>query len=179
MIRSRFNGKEPGWYAVYTRSRAEKKLYTLLEQKKVECFLPLKKSLKQRSDRKVWVQEPLLPSYIFVRVTEKEFFWVLNTPGAVCYVSFEGRPVSIPEEQIKALHNFMAHKEVQPEVHYGSFEKGDLVEVSSGTLKGLKGEVVKVQGRQRLILRFDSLGYCVHFDCSRVEFKSILTKEIT
>ncbi len=164
---------EPRWYAVYTRSRAEKKLSTLLEQKEVECFLPMTKKLQQRSDRKKWVEFPLIPSYLFVRITEKEHFAVLNTPGAVCYVCFDGQPVAIPEEQINYLHFFIENKPDDIEVHYGSFAQGDRVAVTSGPLKGVEGEVVQVRGRQRLLIRFISLGYCVHVEAAVGELKPI------
>lgn len=169
---SKAPGKQAHWYAVYTRSRAEKKLHTLLLQKNVECFLPLKKTLSQRSDRKKWVELPLLPSYLFVRITEKEHFLVLNTPGAVCYVCFDGQPVSIPDDQIDALNNFIANKEQDIEVHYGNYAAGDLVEVHSGPLKGVKGEVVEIRGKQRLLLRFGALGCCVHVEVSASELTS-------
>lgn len=171
MSRERSSLKQPNWYAVYTRSRAEKKLYTMLIQQDVECFLPLKKILKQRSDRKKWVHEPLIPSYLFVRITEKERFDVLNTPGAVCYVSFGGQPVAIPEDQITYLINFLENKPQDVEIHYGDLQKGDMVEVNSGPLKGVQAEVVEIRGKQRLLLRFNSLGYCVHVEASVHDLK--------
>lgn len=175
MTLSKLPVHQANWYAVYTRSRAEKKLHFLLSQKNVECFLPLKKTLQQRSDRKKWVQLPLIPSYIFVRVTQKEHFQVLNTPGAVCYVSFDGRPVAIPEEQITSLINFTENKPQDVEIHHGAFEQGDMVEVNSGPFKGVKAEVVEIRGRQRLLLRFSALGYCVHVEASAAE---IVTKDL-
>lgn len=150
------------WYAVYTRSRAEKKLYSTLTQKNIKCFLPLKKTLKQRSDRKTWVEEPLLSSYVFVKTVEKQRFDVLNTPGAVCYISFEGRPVAIPEKQIESLYKIIANKSDDVEVYQGDLEKGNYVSVTSGHFKGVEGEIIEVRGRKRLLLRFESLGCCVH-----------------
>lgn len=163
----------PQWFAVYTRSRAEKKLHALLTEKDVECFLPLKKTLRQRSDRKKWVEEPLLPSYIFVRTIEKERFEVLNTPGAVCYISFEGRPVSIPDDQIRYLENLIANKPQDIEIYQGKLAQGDQVAVTSGPLKGTKGEVVEIRGKQRLLLRFESLGCCVHAEIGMHELLEI------
>lgn len=168
--------QEPQWYAVYTRSRAEKKLFSWLQQKEVECFLPLKKTLRQRSDRKKWVELPLIPSYLFVRITEKEHFKVLNTPGAVRYVSFGGQPVSIPEEQIFSLNNLVAKKSETLEVHYGEFEKGEWVEVEAGPLKGLRAEVVELRGKQRLLLRLESLGCCVHVEAPNEEVNKAVSK---
>lgn len=172
MSSSSVAGKKPSWYAVYTRSRAEKKLSVLLKQKEVECFLPLTKKLQQRSDRKKWVEFPLIPSYLFVRITEKEHYAVLNTPGAVCYVSFDGQPAAIPEEQISHLYNIIHNKSQTAEVHYGDFAQGDWVEVISGSLKGVKGEAVEIRGKQRLLLRFNSLNCCVHVEVSASELKA-------
>lgn len=160
------------WYAVYTRSRAEKKLHSLLQEKKIECYLPLIKTRSQRRDRAKWVELPLIPSYLFVRVSEKEHYSVLNTPGAVCYVCFGGQPTSIPDEQINHLSRLINEGIPAVEVHYGSFEKGDLVEVQKGPLKGIRGEVVEIRGRQRLLLRFESLGCCVHVETSYEELKA-------
>ncbi|AHM62209.1 NGN domain-containing protein [Flammeovirgaceae bacterium 311] len=159
-----FFKQNPNWYAVYTRSRAEKKLHTLLVQKKVECFLPLKKTLSQRTDRKKTIELPLIPSYLFVRITEKEHFDVLNTPGAVCYVRFDGQPAAIPDEQIDYLRQIIINEPRDLTVQYDNFSRGDMVEVRSGPLKGIKAEVIQIRGKERLLLRFESLGYCVHVE---------------
>lgn len=161
------------WYAVYTRSRAEKKLYSTLIQKNIECFLPLKKTLKQRSDRKIWVEEPLLSSYVFVKTVEKERFEVLNTPGAVRYISFEGRPVAIPEKQIESLAKITSEKSEEIEVYQGDLEKGNYVSITSGHLKGVEGEIVEIRGKKRLLLRFESLGCCVHAEVGLREIEAV------
>ncbi|WP_224999690.1 UpxY family transcription antiterminator [Cesiribacter sp. SM1] len=159
-----FFKQNPNWYAVYTRSRAEKKLQALLTQKKVECFLPLKKTASQRTDRKKIIELPLIPSYLFVRITEKEHYEVLNTQGAVCYVKFDGQPAAIPDEQINSLKQLMMTKPQDLTVQYDNFSRGDIVQVCSGPLKGIIAEVVQIRGKDRLLLRFESLGYCVHVE---------------
>ena len=165
------------WFALYTRSRAEKKLHEQLTRKEVECFLPLQKVLRQRSDRKKWVEEPLLRSYLFVRVSEKEYYEVLNTAGAVRYVCFEGKASPIPEQQIQALENFLQHRSGEIEVYEGGLESGDVVEVIYGPLKGTKGEVLQLRGNHRLVLRFDTLGLCVHTEISLSDVKPVERRE--
>ena len=56
------------WFVIYTRSRFEKKIYQELLKINIESYLPLQKKLKQWSDRKKWVEEPLFRSYIFVKI---------------------------------------------------------------------------------------------------------------
>ena len=91
------------WYAIYTRSRSEKKLYKELLDKGVESYLPLKKELRVWSDRKKWVESPLFTSYVFVKVSEREYYDAISSHWAVRYVCFEGRAVPIPDSQIESL----------------------------------------------------------------------------
>ena len=161
------------WYAVYTKSRSEKKLFSLLCSKGVECFLPLRKELRQRSDRKKWVELPLLPSYLFVQISEKDRFDVLNTPGAVRYIIFDGKPATIPVQQIAYLQNLVESKSRDLEVCYGAMDPGEYVEVTSGPLRGIKGEVLQIKGKYRIVLRFESLGCSVHAEISASELSLV------
>ncbi|MGQ8338387.1 UpxY family transcription antiterminator [Sunxiuqinia sp. A32] len=160
------------WYAVYTRSRYEKKLYKLLESQNIECYLPLKVEDKQWSDRVKKIEEPLLRSYLFVKVSNKEYYKVLNTDGAVRYISFNGKAASIPEKQIEDLKLFLLHFNQNIEATVDDLERGDKVEVKSGLLKGVKGEVIEIRGKNRIVLRFRELGYCVH---TEIQIKDIKT----
>ena len=45
------------WYALYVKSRSEKKVLTQLEEQGFEAFLPLVTHVKQWSDRKKKVEE--------------------------------------------------------------------------------------------------------------------------
>ena len=170
--------KQPKWYAVYTRSRAEKKLYSLLTQKGIESFLPLRKTLKIYSDRKKWVEEPLLRSYILVRVSEKDYYSVLNTAGAVRYVCFEGKATPIPDSHIIALQNFVNNRPKDLEIEMGELAAGEIMEVINGPLKGTQGEIQQIRGNHRLLLRFDSLGFCVHTEVALQDVKKVVGKKL-
>jgi hypothetical protein len=83
------------WYALYAKPRAEKKLRDRLEEKGVITYLPLQKQLRQWSDRKKWVEEPIFRGYIFVKASEKDFQSILSTPGTVNFVRFGGKPATV------------------------------------------------------------------------------------
>ncbi len=161
------------WYAVYTRANGEKKLFDSLREKKIECFLPVRKILKFWSDRKKWVEEPLFRCYIFVKVSYKEFFNVLNTPGAVCYVSFEGRAQSIPEIQINNIRMFLDQIDHEITMTFEKIQKGVKVEVLNGSLKGIQGEVTNLYGQTRLVIRIESMNCSLYANISRDEVKLI------
>lgn len=150
------NQKSGLWYAVYTHPRAEKQVYSRLLETGLEAFLPMQKTYRIWSDRKKLVEKPLLSSYVFVRVHRKEFPLVFKTFGIVKFISFEGEPVSIPQDQIDNL-KLLVDSDAEIEVTSGTFEKGDQVEVVNGSLIGLTGELIKIGGKKRVIVRIDKL----------------------
>lgn len=166
------------WYAIYTRANSEKKLFDNLQEKNIECYLPMKKSMKVWSDRKKWIEDPLFRCYIFVKVSYKEFFTALNTSGAVCYISFGGRAQSIPETQINNIRTFLAQSDHDVTLSYERIQKGVNVEVQYGTLKGIIGEVINICGQNRLVIRIDSMNCSLHANISREEVKLLEDKSV-
>jgi transcription antitermination factor NusG len=150
------NVTEEKWYALYTRPRAEKQVYQRLIEEDIESFLPLQKTFRKWSDRKKLVEKPLLSSYVFVKTKRKKFPLIYQISGVVKFVSFEGQPVSIPQNQIDNLR-LLIDSEAEIEVSSEKFAQGDLVEVVSGALVGLKGELIKIGTRNRFVVRIDRL----------------------
>jgi transcription antitermination factor NusG len=145
------------WHVVYTRSRAEKKVFAELNRKGVECFLPLQKKLRQWKDRKKWVEMPLMTGYCFVFISRKEYDEVLHTDNVVCYITFEGKAAVIPAIQIDALKQMMKQNDFAVEVSQENFEPGKKVEVIEGPLIGLRGELIETRGKNKFILRFSQI----------------------
>jgi transcription antitermination factor NusG len=152
---------EKKWYAIYTRPRWEKKVAERLDEKGIENYLPLIKTLKLWSDRKKWVQEPLFRSYIFVHISENEYLSSLQTPGVVRYVTFEKKRVSIPPVQIEAIRQFIESGDDllshSPEMHIG-----DKVSVMRGPLKGLEGTLVEFQNKHRVRIMIEGIQQSLH-----------------
>jgi transcriptional antiterminator RfaH len=145
------------WYAAYTNSRAEKKVLKELQKQGIEVYLPLQKKLRQWSDRRKWVEEPLIRCYIFVRIDIGNYYQVLNTTGVVRYITFEGKAVPIPEKQIDVLRKLVAN-EADVEVTSENFTPGDKVKVVSGPMHGLEGELVDFRGNRRVMIRIEHIG---------------------
>lgn len=148
------------WYAIYTKSRAEKKTLTQLQQRGIEAYLPIQKKLRQWSDRKKWVELPLFNSYIFVKISEKEYYDVLQTPGVVRYITFNGKAAKIRDEQIEFLKKLLG-SEQELEISEHQFNVGAKVKVVVGVLHGMTGELVDVKNSKRFLVRFDQLGQSI------------------
>jgi len=151
------NPGESRWYAAYTKSRNEKKVLARLTESGFEAYLPILRKRKQWSDRLKWVEEPLIRSYIFIRVNESEYYNAINTPGLVCYVTFEGKAAPIPDRQIDTL-KMLLHQGAEMEISNDRFEPGQKVIVVAGTLLGMQGEMVEYRGRKKVLVRLGTTG---------------------
>lgn len=140
------------WYAVYTNSRAEKRVHSRLTDSGVETFLPLQKTLRQWSDRKKLVEKPLISSYVFVKVVPKQFHTVRVTEGVVKFIMIEGKPVVIPEDQITNLR-ILCGSDAEVMVSSDVYANGDMVEVIYGSLTGLRGELIRVGRKHKVVIR--------------------------
>jgi|SRR5882724_9692387 len=54
------------WYAAYTRANHERRVSERLGASRVEHFLPLYSSIRRWKDRKISLDMPLFPEYVFV-----------------------------------------------------------------------------------------------------------------
>jgi len=167
---------EPKWYAVYTKPRAEKQVAERLEEAGVEFFLPLQKTYRRWSDRKKLVERPLLSSYVFVKVKSAVFHKVFQVQGVVRFVSFEGRPASIPQNQIDNLR-LLINSDAEIEVSSEKFEQGDNVEVIRGSLVGLTGELIKIGRTKRVVVRIDRLDQNLILKIPQVFLRKIPAKD--
>lgn len=152
---------EKKWYAIYTKPRWEKKVAESLLEKGIDHYLPLHKVLRQWSDRKKWIREPLFKSYIFVFITQEEYLPSLRTPGVVRFVTFEKKAVSIPLVQIEAIKTFIATGEemIDETIHV---KIGDRVVVTHGALKGLEGTLVEISKKKRLRIMIEGIQQALH-----------------
>lgn len=143
------------WYALYTRPQFERKVQSELLDLSVETFLPLRKAVKIWSDRRKVVMEPLFPSYIFVYTNLKERLAALKPRGVVRIVGFSGAPTPIPAQQIDRVRRLIDCGYTPAPHPYVA--KGDLVDIISGPLMGMRGYVVERRGMQHFVVSVDSI----------------------
>ena len=146
------------WYALYTKARAEKKVFEELRQRGIEVYLPLRKELRQWSDRKKWVETPIINSYIFVKIQMPEYRRVFESKGVVSYVARKGKAVVIPDHEIEAMKRTVVSN-LSFNVEASSIRKGQTITIASGPLKGISGEVMDMQGDRKFYLRISHIGY--------------------
>jgi transcription antitermination factor NusG len=165
--------QQPAWYALYTRSRFEKKLMSELTDRSIEVFLPMREILSRWKDRKKKIWIPLFPGYIFVHQvdTPANRYRILNVPGAVRFVGFNSQTVPIPQEQIDGVRRFLeSNLAVDP---YPYMRIGRRVEVIAGPLKGIQGKLVQKKGRFRFVLQVDLIRQAVSVEIDASDVRPI------
>lgn len=158
------------WYPVYTHARAEKKACQALVNKGIETYLPLHRQLKQWSDRKKWVEEPFIKSYLFVRISDHEQAEVLMTKGIARFIYFSNKVASMPDRQVEELKLLMASP-YELEITEENLQPGEKIMIKAGPLKGITGEIIAYRSQKQLILRLESLGcsIIVHVSASLID----------
>jgi transcription antitermination factor NusG len=161
------------WHAVYVKSRTEKKAQTELQLMEIETFLPLQRKLRQWSDRKKWVEVPLISGYLFVKVSRKEYDQVLQSNYVAWYVRFEGKAAIIPDAQIEYLKLMLKQDNSEIEITKEKLEPGQMIEVVSGPFIGLKGKLQKVKGKNKVAIELEQLGYSALVEILTEDISSI------
>ena len=141
------------WYAVYTCANHEKRVADQFASRSVEHFLPQYESVRKWKDRKVRLQLPLFPGYLFVHLAAQERLRVLQVPGVVRLVGFHGSPTPLPEEDLKRIREFLEQGwRAEPHPY---LQVGKRARVVRGPLARMEGIVVRRKNRSRLVISFE------------------------
>lgn len=144
------------WYALYVNARHEKKIVLKLLEQQIEAYTPIARRIQQWSDRKKWIEFPMLSGYIFVKtnLTNKEK--ILHTPRILGFIKFNGLEASIRESEINILKSIeLTGYDITQEI--SDVKISDDVEITQGPLKGLIGKIVRIQNEDYISIELNSI----------------------
>lgn len=142
------------WYAAYTCANREKLVATHLASRGIEHFLPLYQTAREWSDRRVTLQIPLFPGYVFVRTSLRRRLPILTVPGLVHLVSVAGEPAPLENEIIEKLRDGIVRVAAQPHPY---LPVGQRVSICAGPLKGLTGVLVRHKSGPRVVISIEAI----------------------
>jgi transcription antitermination factor NusG len=145
------------WYAIYTKPRWEKKVHSLLSEKKIESYCPLNKVRKKWSDRMKIVEEPLFKSYVFAKVNEEERTKVRMTAGVMNFVYWQGKPAIIPAKEIETIRKFLNEYENVMAEPIQLKEDGKVI-IRQGLFMDQEAKILKIEGNRVKVI-IESIGY--------------------
>ena len=141
---------EPHWYAAYTRAQHEKSVAAELGMREVEHFLPLYSSMRRWKDRRVQLQLPLFPGYVFVRLALRERLRVLQIPSVVRLVGFSGQPTALPDTEMEIMRSGLSQS-LRAEPH-PFLTVGRRVRITGGPFAGLEGVLRRKKSGMRVVV---------------------------
>ena len=162
------------WIVVRSKPRSEKIAYAQLEEKGIEAYLPLLKERRKWSDRKKWVEFPLFSSYLFAKIEIKNSIFVLQTHGVSSLVRFGEEIATVQDEVINAVKLAIDGGYKLAPAEY--FIAGNRVEVIEGPMSGVKGIVVRLKGKDRLVIKIDAIQQALSIDIDSRLIKNIKSK---
>ncbi len=154
--------KEKNWHALYVASRQEKKVFEKLQQKNIEAYLPIVKTMRQWSDRKKMVEMPLLNGYIFVKIDATQNERTLQTAGVVNFVRAEGKIAKVREMEIDRLKQLIElGYQMEANGIKRNYKEGDKIKITSGALKNIEGFVVENKEGRYIDVLLESIGQSI------------------
>ncbi len=141
------------WYAAYTCANHEKSVARQLAERGFEHFLPLYRSMRRWSDRRVQLDLPLFPGYVFVRLALHERLRVVDIPSVVHLVGFNGLPAALPDEEMEILRSALLQS-LRAEPH-PFLTVGRRIRINRGPLAGLTGVLKRQKNRFWVVVSID------------------------
>lgn len=162
---------QPRWYAAYTRANHERRVADQLAERGVENFLPQYESVRKWKDRRVRLQMPLFPGYVFVHLALQSRLRVLQVPGVACLVGFGGKPVAVPKEEFARIRGFLTQG-LRAEPH-PYLNVGRKVRLTNGPLAGTQGILLRRKGNFRLVISIELIQRAVAVDVDAADVEAL------
>jgi transcription antitermination factor NusG len=144
---------QQSWYAVSVFPRHERHVATYLDAGGVSYLLPLYSSLRHWKDRRKEIEMVLFPGYVFVNIELQHRVGVLRLPGVARFVTFQGLPAAIPDQEIQAIGvGVKAGIAMHPHPY---LKRGRRIRVKSGPMAGVEGILVRKKEGFRVVLSID------------------------
>jgi len=150
------------WYAAYTCANHEKRVAAELEARDVEHFLPLYVSRRRWKDRRVQLELPLFPGYVFVRIALFQRMRVVQIPSLVRLVGFGGLPTALPDTEMEIMRSGLSQN-LRAEPH-PFLTVGRRVRINCGPFAGLEGVLKRRKNDMRVVVSLELIQRSVAVD---------------
>ncbi|MCL4501564.1 MAG: hypothetical protein M1438_06865 [Deltaproteobacteria bacterium] len=146
-----------GWYVVHARHQHEAKVAVTLQRQGLEVFLPRITIRSRRQDRKILLEVPLFPCYLFVQgpLDDHSYFEIIKQKSVVRLLGGKsGFPTPVPAEVVASISTIAANH--RPYYPWPYLQRGKKVCIMEGPLAGTVGVVVRpLDKKRRLIVAVD------------------------
>lgn|GEM_PF-6965798 len=136
-----------------------------IEELNIDVFLPLIKQCKFYSTATKTIHLPLFPGYIFINISPGFRHHITAIPEVYKFIKFNEEYAKVSDEEIKSLQLLVNKQEYFHGVFSKViFEKGKNVEVVDGPFKGIKGQMIRKNGKRRIIVGINAIKESISFE---------------
>lgn len=143
------------WFVLSVKRKNEIKIANQLNEIGYQVYCPTTTVIKQWSDRKKKVVEPLISSYIFIKIKNNDRAQVFEVSGVLKYLFYLGKPAKVPNKEIELLQKYIKGSSIISTLEH--IKPGDNHLIKDGPFKGKNGVVNEV-GKNRIQVLLKELG---------------------
>src|SRR6266404_8775018 len=164
---------EVHWYAAYTCAQHEKRVAAELGVREVEHFLPLYSSVRRWKDRRVSLDLPLFPGYVFVRMALRDRLRVVQVPSVVRLVGFGGVAAALPEAEMEIVRAGLSRgSRAEP---HPFLTVGRRVRITGGPFTGLEGILKQKKSALRVVVSLELIQRSVAVDVDAADVQGVVS----
>jgi transcription antitermination factor NusG len=148
------------WYAAKVKSHTERKLKEWLAEMEIEHFIPFHNVVVERNGRKFRKEKPWISGLIFIRTEQNEALKIQRHSTVKMYFILKketGTPLIIPNKQMQDFMFMADFSESTIRIYNGNLKQGDKVRVIKGGFAGIEGELIRIKGHKRVVVRLEGL----------------------
>ena len=148
------------WYAAKVKYQTERKMKAWLDEQAIENFIPFRKILIERNGRKIEREKPMVPGLLFIR-TNYQTACSLPDESSIKMVYLRNlenqQLLVIPDKQMQDFMFLLDFSESAVRIVNTNLRRGDRVRVIKGDFAGIEGELIRIKGHKRVVVRLEGL----------------------
>ena len=155
----KLSDNELHWYVANT-CRQEKKIKQRLDSMWIENFIPFQQIARKIHGVDKLIEVPVIPNLVFIHTTLKTCMSLIQEYAFdMRYLRDRetGNFLIVPDKQMNDFMFLLDFSKEMVEVVNENLKKGDKVRVIKGDFAGIEGELIRVKGHKRVVVRLEGV----------------------
>ncbi|GHT53508.1 transcriptional regulator [Bacteroidia bacterium] len=148
------------WFAAKVKYRTEKKVKAWFEEQSIEHYIPIRKIMVEKEGKRVQKEKILVPGLLFIH-TDYQKALSLSAESKVKMIYLRNleshRLLVVPDKQMQDFMFLLDFSETAIKLENANLKQGDRVRVIKGEFAGIEGELIRIKGHKRVVVRLKGL----------------------
>jgi len=131
-----------------------------LDEQTIENFIPFHTVLIERNGKKIKREKPIVPGLLFIR-TNYSTACALPGESSIRMIFMRNlenhQLLVVPDKQMQDFMFLLDFSEAAVRIENTNLRRGDRVRVIKGDFAGIEGELIRIKGHKRVVVRLEGL----------------------